>query len=465
MRPRVLLSAFACRPHWGSEQGIGWNTAVALAEQGAEVWVLTRSRYRASIEQELASRPRSNLHFLYYDAWLSHQRFGQQLRYLGWQYGVLRFAREAHERHHFDVAHHISYVRHWSPSLLALLPIPFVWGPIGGAEPTRFDVGFGLRSTLMEAWRALAIATAWVNPFVHLTARRAAIALAASHETKRAAERLGCRDVRLMSPVGTPTDTLERGAGRTPRAAGDGGDAVHFASVTGSGRLIHWKGVHLAIRGLARAGLPNAHLHVFGTGPEEARLRRLAASLGVGEQVRFWGDVSRDTMLNVLETSHALVHPAVHDPGATVIPEAMALGVPAIVLATGGPGILVDDGVTGLHAPFGPRSVCAEGIGVAMRRIATEEGLRDRMRDHCLEAARERFSWRARSRRYACVHEAAIRSWSASSKRAVVDAGVGLEGEAAGGLADGAAFGVARQIGELVARHGVTEFAFDEPGD
>lgn len=414
-RTRVLLSAYACQPHRGSEPGIGWNTATSLAEQGTEVWVLTRLANRDAIERELAQHPRERLNFLYYEPsppLLSFRRLGPQLKYLAWQFGVLGFARTAHERHRFHVAHHVSYVRHWSPSLVALLPIPFVWGPIGGAEPTRFDIGFGFNAALSEAWRALVIATAWINPFVYLTARRATITLAASRETKHVAERLGSRNVLLMSPVGAPTDTLERGAGTKTTAHGDDDDSdgIHFACVTGTGRLRPWKGVHLAIHGLARAALPNTRLHVFGTGPEEARLRALAASLGVAEQVRFWGDVSRDTMLDVLETCHALVHASVHDPGATVIPEAMALGVPAIVLATGGPGVIVDDDVTGLHAPFGSLAACADGLGAAMRRLATEDGLRERMRERCLAAARERFSWSARAQRYAHLYATALRS-------------------------------------------------------
>jgi len=412
-RTRVLLSAYACQPNRGSEPGIGWNTATALAEQGTEVWVLTRLANRDAIERELAQHPRERLNFLYYEPslpMLSFRQLGPQLQYLVWQFGVPGFARTAHERHRFDVAHHVSYVRHWSPSLVALLPIPFVWGPIGGAEPTRFDIGFGFRAALGEAWRALVIATAWVNPFVYLTAHRATITLAASRETKSVTERLGSRNVLLMSPVGAPTDTLERGAGQKARARRDDSDGIHFACVTGTGRLMPWKGVHLAIHGLARAALPNTLLHVFGTGPEEARLRALATSLGVAEQVRFWGDVSRDTMLDVLETCHALVHAAVHDPGATVIPEALALGVPAIVLATGGPGIIVDDGVTGLHAPYGSLAACADGLGAAMRRLATEDGLREHMRDRCLMAARERFSWTARAQHYAHLYGTAIRS-------------------------------------------------------
>ena len=51
---RLLLSAYACEPGRGSEPGVGWNWAIALAALGHDVWVLTRANNRDRIEQALA---------------------------------------------------------------------------------------------------------------------------------------------------------------------------------------------------------------------------------------------------------------------------------------------------------------------------------------------------------------------------------------------------------------------------
>ena len=45
-RPRILLSAFACGPGHGSEPGVGWGCALAMAAR-AEVHVLTTVEHRA----------------------------------------------------------------------------------------------------------------------------------------------------------------------------------------------------------------------------------------------------------------------------------------------------------------------------------------------------------------------------------------------------------------------------------
>ena len=52
---RILLSAFSCGPHRGSEEGVGWNWAVETARLGHEVIALTQTWYRDEIEAEVAS--------------------------------------------------------------------------------------------------------------------------------------------------------------------------------------------------------------------------------------------------------------------------------------------------------------------------------------------------------------------------------------------------------------------------
>ena len=61
---KILLSAYACEPGVGSEPGKGWNMAREMANHH-EVWVLTWSHRRPSIEAEITRNPVPNLHFIY----------------------------------------------------------------------------------------------------------------------------------------------------------------------------------------------------------------------------------------------------------------------------------------------------------------------------------------------------------------------------------------------------------------
>jgi len=91
-RMKVLISAYACEPDKGSEPGVGWNWGKQIAKF-AEVWVITRSNNRESIERELHKNPVSNIHFVYYDVpkllgfWKKKTR-GLYPYYILWQIGA-----------------------------------------------------------------------------------------------------------------------------------------------------------------------------------------------------------------------------------------------------------------------------------------------------------------------------------------------------------------------------------------
>ena len=150
---RILVSAYACSPGFGSEQGVGWNRALQLA-RFHEVWVVTRSKNRAAIEAALAREPRPNLHFLYQDLprwarlWKKKRR-GMHLYYYLWQMGAYWAGRRLHREVKLDQVHHVTFVNYWMPSFLALLPVPLVWGPVGGGEtcPASFRPRLSWRGT------------------------------------------------------------------------------------------------------------------------------------------------------------------------------------------------------------------------------------------------------------------------------------------------------------------------------
>ena len=104
-----------------------------------DVWVITRANNRSAIEAGLSRAPNDRLHFVYYDLppwarWWKKGKRGVQLYYYLWQIGIYFVARRLHRNGQFDLTHHLTFGKYWSPSFLSLLPIPFIWGPVGGGE-------------------------------------------------------------------------------------------------------------------------------------------------------------------------------------------------------------------------------------------------------------------------------------------------------------------------------------------
>lgn len=405
---KVLLSAYACEPGRGSEPGVGWNTAREIAKYH-EVWVLVSLAYRSNIEAALAANPIPNLHFVYFDPlnWTyDWSREGKgilwtvNLHYYLWQVWAYFVGRSLHRQINFDLAHHVTYVRYWNPSFLALLSIPFIWGPVGGGEaaPRSFWKNFSLRGKVFELLRTIAGRLGELDPFTRLTAQRSTISFAATEDTASRMRQIGAKNVHVLSQVGLLQEELESlhqyiACTKLP---------TRFISI---GRLLHWKGFDLGLRAFAQANLPAEYEYwIIGCGAEAQRLQTLAQELGIGSQVKFLEHLPRAEIFHRLGESLALVHPSLHESGGFVCLEAMAAGCPVICLDLGGPAVQVTE-ETGFKVSASQPDEAILGMMRAMRRLANEPELRDRLSEASQRRVDEVFNWNQKGQFWSHVYE------------------------------------------------------------
>lgn len=374
---KVLISAYACEPGKGSEPGVGWNWAVQAARRH-EVWVLTRTSNRPSIEAALEHDPVPRLHFLYEDfpEWARFWKRGQRgvhAYYLAWQLAAYRRARGSHKQIHFHLVHHLTFSAYWMAPLVGLLEAPFLWGPIGGAE--RLPAGLSDLLTMKHKIREFCKQTVGdlsrMDPVLRKTMRRASLILA---QTPSTIDRLPARfrDKAIVFPaVG-----VEVPCGDNRRDSG--ADAP--IRVISCGNLEYFKGHALGLRafaGFAREH-PNSEYRIAGEGRELVHLEKLADELGITNNVRFVGPLSRADLLRQIEACDILLHPSLRDPATWVVLEAMACSRPVICLDVGGPAIQVTR-ETGIPVPAGPNDRVVADLGRALSVLAADQPLRDRM--------------------------------------------------------------------------------------
>lgn len=403
-RLKVLVSAYYCEPGQGSEEGVGWNLAREIAKYH-EVWVLTRTRNSSSIEAERARNGIPNLHFVYFDLhrsvrwWARGQLLEWHLYYYVWQVGIYLRARRLHHEVGFDVVHHVTFVKYWIPSFLALLSVPFVWGPVGGGEtaPKAFWRNFSLRGKIHEILRDMGRRLGEHDPFVRVTARRSVLARATTEETAVRMRKLGARNVQVFSQLGLPEEEVDQ-LGLSPASVEN---TLRFISI---GRLVHVKGFYLGLQAFAKARLPTAEYWVVGDGPERRRLETLTRKLGIEKQVRFWGSLPRRDTLAKLEQSHVLVHPSLKDSGAVVCLEAMAAGRPVICLNLGGPAVQLTR-ETGIKVPASDPEQTIRDLADAITRLAQDPELRTHMGSAGRRRVREVYSWETKGRLWAELYE------------------------------------------------------------
>lgn len=156
-------------------------------------------------------------------------------------------------------------------------------------------------------------------------ADRVDVFIANSQTVRRRIQKYYRRDAHVIHP---PVDTHRFSISTEPK--------TYF--LTG-GRLVAYKRYDLVIQAANRTKLP---LKIFGTGPIEQDLRRMAKP-----HVEFVGRVSDEQKARLFANATAFIHPQEEDFGITPI-ESMAAGRPVIAWRGGGAQESVIDGLSGV---------------------------------------------------------------------------------------------------------------------
>jgi glycosyltransferase involved in cell wall biosynthesis len=143
-------------------------------------------------------------------------------------------------------------------------------------------------------------------------------------------------------------------------------------------RLLPYKRVQLAIEACNELG---ARLVIAGTGPDEARLRRLA-----GPTIEFAGFVDDARRRQLLARARALIVAGEEDFGLVPL-EAAAAGRPTVAFAAGGALETVVEGATGLFF----REPQAQSLALALQALETMQFDPERLRAHARRFSPEAF--------------------------------------------------------------------------
>ena len=401
---KILLVGHACGPDRGSEPGVTWNMAWQLS-LAHEVWVITDPQFRDDIERYLEWRPNPNLHFVWVGLsprWDPRRTPGSdkgiRLHYLFWQRAVLREARQLHRVQNFDVVHHLSWGTISAPPLLWRLPIPFVWGPIGGGQttPLAFRRYFG-RGWAREVLRTFRVKVITRLPGLRRAVRESALILSTNPETTLALTAAGARQVRFFPNVGVPEQLM----GHSPAEPTSQRKEVIFLWV---GRLIPLKGLPLALEALSRLEptLP-IRLRVLGEGPLRVEMENLAQELGVSSRVDFMGEVPWSRMMDHYRQADVFLFTSLRDSSGAVITEALAHRLPILTLDHQGAGAIVP-AEAGIKVPVIKPEETVNALVEGMRQLAQSPALRKQLGDAGWTHAQS-MGWRQKAEQMAECYE------------------------------------------------------------
>ncbi|MBF0148004.1 MAG: glycosyltransferase family 4 protein [Magnetococcales bacterium] len=398
-RMKVVVSAYACEPGHGSEPEVGWQWVLQLS-RFYDVWVFTRENNRAAIEASgmLAHHP--SLHVQFYDLprWLRFWKKGGRgvhLYYSLWQWGAWWQARRLHRRHRFSFSHHVTFSAMYHFPVFSLLPIPFVWGPVGGGEfiPAPFVAGFQGRHRLREGLRhGLRLATRF-NPLFHLACHRSRLILAATEASRAMIPRRFQDRVVLEAQIGMPGHHSIKDRTNT-------GEPIQFITAS---RHVYWKGIDLLLHAFRRyldaMGPERARLTILGRGPRSADLQALCHHLGLDGQVVFTSHLpTREMVLDAFARADVFVYGSLLECAGSVVLEALAMGTPVICLDLPGPGEIVDDRC-GIRVTGNDPEEAIAGLARAMMTLTRDRGLLARLTEGTRTRVEGMFLWHLKGER------------------------------------------------------------------
>lgn len=166
------------------------------------------------------------------------------------------------------------------------------------------------------------------------------------------------------------------------RAAARASHGFTRPTILSVGSLTDVKDHALLIRAVAL--VPDADLAIAGHGPLRASLEQLAASLGLGERVRFLGNIAHDALPALYQAADVFALTSKREGLANVWLESLACGTPLVITPVGGAREVVD-------RPEAGRVVeerTPEAVAAALRAVLAAPLPREAVR-----ACAERFTW------------------------------------------------------------------------
>jgi glycosyltransferase involved in cell wall biosynthesis len=415
-----LIVAEHASSRFGGEAALPLHYFRVLCQRGVNVWLLTHARVRDELLSEMPGVA-GRIVFIE-DTWfhklmwrvgsrlpdrVSYMTTGYLSR-LSTQIQQRRVARRLVSQHELDVVHQPMPVSPKEPSLMYRVGAPVVIGPMNGG--IDYPPGFtGQQSTFTSLavgfGRSVSHVLNWLMP----GKRRAAALLVANKRTAAALPRgVSARVIELVEN-GVTLD-LWQPVQALPTVQHD--PVTRFAFM---GRLVDWKAVDLLLEAFstARRRAPMT-LSVLGGGVQEQALQQLAKTLDihashVGESGRvfFAGWLPQRSAAAAMAEQHVLVLPSLMECGGAVVLEAMAIGLPVIATAWGGP---VDylDAECGILVPPRSRDQFVAALADAMVELACDPARRQCMgRAGRAKVVRE-FDWEAKVDRMLQVYLAAV---------------------------------------------------------
>ncbi len=338
----ILLLSYQISPTRGSEYGVGWNFAINLSRHHSVFVLCGASGDHMGDTDEIRdyaeNNTNSNLHIIPVRPsrltelinWPNRTGIFSWIFYLAiqlWNRTALIRAREIINEYEIDIVHHLTPIGFREPGYLWKLNKPFVWGPIGGAHFVHtallkpFPVSFKLSYLLKNTATFLQL---HFQRRSEKAAKKASALIFAYSDAANKFLKYYKKSGTVISEVGTSyftTDVTKKGI-----------EKQYFKFVW-SGRICVGKSLYFLFDALFRIkDDPSWRLDIIGDGSLKKKMIKLSVKRGLSDRITWHGKKSRDEAIEIMNGSDLHLFTSISEATATVVMEAISLGIPTISL-------------------------------------------------------------------------------------------------------------------------------------
>lgn len=415
---KVLLIMEQCNPEWASVPLVAYQFFKGISKL-VDVTLVTHERNRQALEQvrgnqEIVYISESDLIAKYY-RFVSSLSIGKQgtnwpllhalsyLIYAQFNQKVYQYFKTKILRGDYDIVHAMTPMmpRYPVATIKACKNTPFILGPVNGGVP--FPKGF--TQVARKEFAYLNFLRRLVNliPGYVKTYKQASKVLVGSTYTLNKLKQTFEKNSRfeLFYENGVSEDFFE------PAIKPKDDKRVNLVFV---GRLVPYKGADIVIEAVSQMSKvirDKIWLIIVGDGPEKDNLERQAEELGVSNIVSFAGWVDQKETLRFYRKADIFCFPSIREFGGAVVLEAMACGLPCIVVDNGGIAEYVTE-ETGFKIAPSSRNSLTQELTNKIQILVENEELRNKMSAKALERA-QGFAWNQKAMEISKIYEKVIK--------------------------------------------------------
>jgi glycosyltransferase involved in cell wall biosynthesis len=401
---KVLLIIEQCNPEWASVPLEGYNYYQEIS-QLVDATLVTHERNRSALDkiakqQKIIYISESNFTKQYYnfiEKITSKGRINWPLKHALTYPIYAEFDRKVYQQfkhqvrnQYYDIVHVLTPMmpRYPAKIIRACQDIPFLLGPVNGGVP--FPEGFQeIAKQESAGYNFLrAIGRSLIPGYVATYQKADRILAGSTYTLKMLQDLFQIPDTRisLFYENGILKEFLTQ-----EKKANNDRDKINLLFV---GRLVPYKGADMLVEAIAKLDenfREKIQLNILGDGSEKSNLEAKVRELNLDSVINFIGWVKQQETLAYYQQSDLFCFPSIREFGGAVVLEAMACGLPCIVVNNGGIGEYVTE-QTGFKIEPISREYVIQELTNKIKYLVENKTLLQQMSIEAIERAKE-FEW------------------------------------------------------------------------